>query len=179
MKKLVLYVVAAAALAGSGVAFTALANPGGEEESAAQTMMAERGFLLDAKLAGMKAALKLTPDQEKLWPAFETAVRDAYKARMDAMMARRQQMMSGPPSPIDMLTHMSDHMAQMSQELKKVADAAKPLYDSLDATQKAHFGPLMRMLRPRGPGGGMGGMMGGGGMMGPMHGPMMMEPKRP
>jgi hypothetical protein len=176
MKKLVLSALAAAALAGSGLAFTALAAPGGEEGPAAEAM-ADRGFLLDAKLAGMKAALKLTADQEKLWPAFETAVRDADKARMDAMMARRKQMTPGqPPSPIDMLTQMSEHMAQMSQQIKKVADAAKPLYDGLDATQKAHFGPLMRMLRPRGPGGGMMGPMGG---MGPMHGPMMMEQNRP
>ena len=41
--------------------------------------------LLDARLAGMKAGLKLTPDQEKLWGPFEAAVRDASKAHMEAM----------------------------------------------------------------------------------------------
>ena len=50
---------------------------------------------LDAKLAGLKAGLRLTPDQEKLWPPFETAVRDAAKLHMDqmkSMMDRMQKM---------------------------------------------------------------------------------------
>ena len=32
--------------------------------------------------------------------------------------------------------------------IKKIADAAKPLYDSLDETQKHKFGMLGRMLMP-------------------------------
>ena len=32
--------------------------------------------MLDARLAGLKAGLRLTPDQEKLWGPFEAAVRD-------------------------------------------------------------------------------------------------------
>ena len=58
--------------------------------------------LLSAKLAGLKAALKLTPDQEKLWAPFETSVRDAAEMRMKhmgemmkAMMERRAKMGSG------------------------------------------------------------------------------------
>ena len=60
--------------------------------------------MLDASLAGLKAGLKLTPDQEKLWPPFEAAVRDATKLRMDqmtAMMDRAQKMR-------DMAPHMPD-----------------------------------------------------------------------
>jgi hypothetical protein len=48
------------------------------------------------------------------------------------------------------MTHMSDRLAKASEEVKKVADAAKPLYDSLDDGQKRHFGPLVRMLREHG-----------------------------
>ena len=33
--------------------------------------------MLDAHLAGLKAGLKLTAEQEKNWPAFETAIREA------------------------------------------------------------------------------------------------------
>ena len=152
MNKLVLSAVAVAALAGSAFTFNAVAATDTAQPPAPQHRMADRGFVLDAKLAGMKAALKLTPDQEKLWPAFETAVRDAAKARMESMQSFREQMRSGErPSPIAMMTEMSDHLAKMSDELKKVSDAAKPLYDSLDDTQKSHFGPLLRMLREGGP----------------------------
>jgi hypothetical protein len=47
---------------------------------------------LDARVAGMKAGLKLSPDQEKNWPAFETAYRDLAKLRMDRMKERHDAM---------------------------------------------------------------------------------------
>jgi len=53
--------------------------------------------MMDAGLGGMKAALKLTPDQNPLWEAFENAVRGAGKARMDdmrQMMENRERMSS-------------------------------------------------------------------------------------
>jgi Spy/CpxP family protein refolding chaperone len=150
MKQTILAAAAAFALAGSAAAYHAVAAPVGAEGPAAQRM-AEAGFVLDAKLAGMKAALKLTPEQEKLWPPFETAVRDGVKLRMEAMRDMREQM-RGPdrPSPIAMMTEMSDRLGKASEALKKVADTAKPLYDSLDEGQKSHFGPLLRMLREGG-----------------------------
>jgi len=168
MKKLVFSAIAAAALAGSAFTLPALAAADTAAAPAAESSMAEPSFLLDAKLAGMQAALKLTPEQQKLWPAFESAVRDGVKLRMEMMGAMREQMKSGErPSPIDMLTQVSDHLEKASQAIKHVVDAAKPLYDSLNDEQKSHFGPLLHMLH-----GGMmdRGMMMGGGMMG--HGMM-------
>jgi Spy/CpxP family protein refolding chaperone len=148
MKKTALAAVAALVLAGSGLAYTAVAAP----DAPGPHHMADAGFLLDAKLAGMKAALKLTPEQDKLWPPFETAVRDGVKLRTDAMREMRDEEHGEPrPSPIAMMTEMSDHLAKASEALKKVADTAKPLYDSLDDSQKSHFGPLLHMLREGGP----------------------------
>ena len=60
-----------------------------------QHWAADHEALLDAKLAGLKAGLKLTSDQDKLWPPFETAVRDAAKLHMEhmkSMMERMQKM---------------------------------------------------------------------------------------
>ena len=57
------------------------AEPAGMERM--QHWAADHEALLDANLAGMKAGLKLTPDQEKLWGPFETVVRDAAKTRME------------------------------------------------------------------------------------------------
>ena len=152
MKKLVLSAVAAAALAGSAFIPPAVAAADNSGPPPAENSMADHGFVLDAKLAGMKAALKLTPEQEKLWPAFESAVRDGAKMRMEMMGAMREQMKGGErPSPIEMLTKMSDRLGKASQALKQVADAAKPLYDSLNDEQKSHFGPLLHMLRGAGP----------------------------
>ena len=114
-----------------------------------QQWMADRETMLDAKLAGMKAGLGLTADQEKLWSPFESAVRTADKSRMDAMgqmMRMREQ--GERMSPVDHLDAMAERMSQGGANIKKIAEAAKPLYDSLDASQKHKFGMLGRMLMP-------------------------------
>jgi hypothetical protein len=150
MKKLVVGVLAAVALTGSVFALGAAAAPADPSSPAGEmrAMAEARGFMLDARLAGMKAALKLTPDQEKNWAPFEAAVRDAAKARMEEMRAMHEAMRGAErPSPIDHMNMMADHMAKASADLKAIASAAKPLFDSLDETQKRHFGPLLMTLR--------------------------------
>jgi zinc resistance-associated protein len=152
MKKLILSAVAAAALAGSALSY-ATAAPDASDGPAEHHHHMDRGFLLDAKLAGMKSALKLTADQEKLWAPFETAVRDGVKARMEARKAWREQADGDDdkaPSPIDRMNHMSERLEKASQSLRQVADSAKPLYDSLDQGQKDRFGPLLHTLREGG-----------------------------
>jgi Spy/CpxP family protein refolding chaperone len=166
MKKLLVVSLAAAALTGSVFAIGAAAAPDNPPPPAAGDM---GGFMLDAHLAGMKAALKLTPEQEKNWAPFEAAVREAAKARADEMRAMREEMRDERPNPIARMTMMSERLAKAATQMKAVADAAKPLFDSLDETQKRHFGPLLMSLRERGA---HGGAMMGGPMMG---GPMMME----
>ena len=149
MRHLIVPALVAAALAGSAYKIAAYAAPGAmeaaHEEGAA--------FLLDAKLAGIHAALRLSADQDKYWPPFEAAVREAEQARQEMRRAMRQEREADPrPSPVAMMNLMSDDLAKASSELKKVADAAKPLFDSLDDSQKRHFGPLVHMLREGGPG---------------------------
>jgi hypothetical protein len=82
-------ILVAALVAGSLSAPTfALAAEGDQQASRAERMQqwaADHATMLDAKLAGIKAGLGLTSDQEKLWGPFESAVKDADKSRMDAM----------------------------------------------------------------------------------------------
>jgi hypothetical protein len=54
-------------------------------------------------------------------------------------------------SPVDRLEAMSDRLSQGATNVKKIAEAAKPLYDSLDESQKHKFGMLGRMLMPERP----------------------------
>jgi hypothetical protein len=151
MKRTVLVVLAALAVSASAFALRAAAE-GDQQPSHAERMQhwaADRETMLDAKLAGMKAGLQLTPDQEKLWSPFEAAVKDAAKARMDAMQKIMQTHEQGEHmSPIDHLEAMADHLSQGAADIKKIADAAKPLYASLDDSQKHKFGMLGRMLMP-------------------------------
>jgi hypothetical protein len=129
-----------------------LAAEGDQQASRAERMQhwaADRETMLDAKLAGMKAGLGLTADQEKLWSAFESAVKDADKSRMDAMGEMMQMRSQGEHmSPVDHLDAMADRLSQAATNIKKIAGAAKPLYDALDESQKHKFGMLGRMLMP-------------------------------
>jgi hypothetical protein len=128
----------------------ALAAEGDQQTSRAERMQqwaADRETMLDAKLAGMKAGLGLTADQEKLWSPFESAVRDADRSRVGAMRQMMQMREQGErTSPIDHLEAMADRLSQSATNIKKIADAAKPLYDSLNESQKHNFGMLGRML---------------------------------
>jgi hypothetical protein len=142
---LTIAVVSAFAL--PAVAATANEPNGQQGMERIQHWAADREMVLDAKLAGMKAELKLSPDQEKLWGPFETAVQNAAKARMEDM----QQMMGARDermSPIDRLDAMANHLSKAAADVKQVADTAKPLYASLDETQKHEFATLGRMLMP-------------------------------
>jgi hypothetical protein len=135
-----------------------------------QHWAADHQALLDAKLAGLKAGLKLTPDQEQLWGPFEAAVRDAAKMRMEhmrAMMDRMRGMMGEDAerrSPVDHIEMMASHMSEAASALTKIADAAKPFYASLDGSQKRIFGWLGRELLMMGQGHPGMGMMGHDGM---------------
>jgi hypothetical protein len=153
MKQYIIAPVAAFALGASAFALTASAAPTDQtmtpNAERTQHWAADREAVLSAKLTGMKAGLKLTADQEKLWGPFETAVRDSHKDRIDAMK-KMAEMRQGNEhmSPIDFMDRWSSRLSQAAADIKKVADAAKPLYDSLDATQKRDFTTLGRMLLP-------------------------------
>ena len=108
--------------------------------------------LTDARVAGLKAGLKLTAEQEKNWPAVEAAIRDLAKERADRMATRREARRGGDnaqqqprPDAITRLRQGADAMTARATGLKKLADAAEPLYKSLDDGQKRRFGMLLRM----------------------------------
>src|SRR5262249_54354135 len=100
-----------------------------------------------------KAGLKLTPDQEKNWPAFETALRGMVTLRIERIKARQAASQQPPASPFDRLARRADRMNKASAALKQIADTGAPLYASLHDSQKARFTILAAMLRPRPHGG--------------------------
>ena len=159
MKKAILAGVAAVAILGSSAVY---AQHRYHQHHRMSTE--DRAAFLDAKIASVKAGLKLTPDQEKLWPPVETAVRDFAKQRMaqanaraserEARRAERDQKGSqdGKPAaadqtrdPVASLRERADRMAETATGLKKIADAADPLYKTLDEGQKRRLTMMTRM----------------------------------
>src|SRR6202048_1337681 len=86
MKKFLLAGVAAVAIAGSTVAYAQHHRQWFHEHM--RMSPEDRAAFTDARIAAVKAGLKLTLDQEKLWPPVETAVRDFAKLRIDRANAR-------------------------------------------------------------------------------------------
>src|SRR5947208_3215668 len=54
----------------------------------------DRSAYADARIAAVHAGLKLTAEQEKLWPPVEAAVRDFAKLRIDRAKARQKPLKS-------------------------------------------------------------------------------------
>jgi hypothetical protein len=149
MRKILFASIALASLASATFAFDALAAA--PDASQMQLVQERHAVMLEAHLAAMKAGLKLSAEQEKNWPAFEAAIRDAEKARADRWRLARARMSEGErPSPLERMTMMADHLQKMGAQLQAVAEAGKPLYDSLTDEQKRSFGPLMHEFKLRG-----------------------------
>ena len=120
----------------------------------------DRAAMADAKIAAVHAGLKLSADQEKLWPPVESAVRDLVKVRIDRAKEREaREATAGKgdeqqrPDPVTRLRNRADRMAATASALKKIADAADPLYKTLDDGQKRRLALLTRHGHHRGEGG--------------------------
>jgi hypothetical protein len=144
MKRVLLGMLSAtAAVAVSACGFTAAAQSD-QQPPHAELAQHWAEAAIDAQLKGMKASLRLTPDQEKDWGPFESAVRDAEKTRVIALQKEQESNLS----PMDRLNAKAERLAQSQAGLDQIVEAAKPLYAQLDATQKHKFIALGRMLVP-------------------------------
>ena len=143
--------IAALAIAGSTAVYAQHHRHWGHVRMAPE----DRAAMVDARIAAVHAGLKLNADQEKLWPPVETAVRDFAKLRIDRANAR---MNAGPPDadraedPVARLRQRAEDMGATSAALKKIADAADPLYKTLDEGQKRRLSMLTRHHGPFGGG---------------------------
>jgi hypothetical protein len=130
----------------------------------------DRAAMADAKIAAVHAGLKLTADQEKLWPPVESAVREMVKIKLDraaawAAAAAAAKPDDAKPDPVARLRNRADRMMARATVMKKIADAADPLYKTLDDGQKRRLAMLTHRHRHGGGEGWRGrferGMMGG------------------
>lgn len=91
---------------------------------------------VEQRLGDFKNALRLTPEQEARWPAFESGVRDFIRLRAQQLATMRD---SQPSTPADRMRQRAESLAAMSSTLKRLADAEDPLYATLTDAQKDRF----------------------------------------
>ena len=113
---------------------------------------ADRNNLTDMRIDLVKAALQLTPEQEKLWPPVESAIRARAEDRK-ARVAKIQETVGRRADesrvdtlrnrdPIAFLQRRSEALAQRSADLDKLAEAWQPLYKTLSPDQRQRMAAL-------------------------------------
>ncbi|MGQ3672233.1 Spy/CpxP family protein refolding chaperone [Xanthobacter sp. TB0136] len=180
MKKAVLAATAAALIAGTSVSFAAPGpggpgGHGGPGKPAGWRISPEgQALLADARFAAVKSVLKLNAEQEKLFDNLQKTVKDlakeradARKAAFEARKAERKDEKRGEFDPVARMRVSADRMEARANNLRKIADAAAPFYNSLDAQQKENLGVLVR--------GGFANFLGGMGPRYPGMGPGWMQ----
>jgi hypothetical protein len=106
----------------------------------------------DARVAAVKVGLKLTPEQEKTWPAVEAAIRDMHQQQINRTNKYKTVAATDPASardPIVIMRRRADMMADAAAALKQFADIAEPFYRSLDDAQKNRLRVLLVGLNSR------------------------------
>lgn len=146
MRKFAIAAVAVLAIAGSTAVYAQHRHWG---HGFSRMSPEDRSAYADARIAAVHAGLRLTADQEKLWPPVEAAVREFAKLRIDRANARMN-----PPSddsrrddPLARLRDRAETMATTAAAMKKIAEAADPLYKTLDDAQKRRLTFLTGMGR--------------------------------
>ena len=124
-----------------------------ERSNAAERLnAADRNTLTEMRIDLVKAALQLTPDQEKYWPTVESAIRagaedrKARVAKVIETVGKRADQNSVEVmrnrDPIAFLQRRSEALAQRSADLDKLAEAWRPLYQTLSPEQRQRMAAL-------------------------------------
>ena len=113
---------------------------------------ADRNTLTDLRIDLAKAALQLTPDQEKYWPAVENAIRaraedrKARVAKISETVGRRADQnpieILRNRDPIAFLQRRSEALAQRSADYDKLAEAWQPLYKTFSQEQRQRMAAI-------------------------------------
>lgn len=99
-----------------------------------QYTAADADAVLNARIIALKTVMALTPDQEKLWPPVEAAIRDIAKNSFE----RLKQRLAAPPATdfVNSVARMADGEEARAKDLRMFLAAAKPLLATLSPEQK-------------------------------------------
>jgi hypothetical protein len=120
----------------------------GEPQLSAEQIVANS----DAYIDRIKAELNLTPEQEKNWTAFNSAMHYLGHNGADRLNLRIARAKRDPPDDIiEQMRNEAQFLNDRAVDQRSVADAAEPLFTSLDDKQKAIFiEEMVRLSHERG-----------------------------
>ena len=120
----------------------------GEPQLTAEQIVANS----DANIERIKNELKLTPEQEKHWTGFNSAMHYLGHNGADRLNLRIARAKRDPPDDIiEQMRNEAQFLNDRAVDQRNVADAAEPLFASLDDKQKAVFiEEMVRLSHERG-----------------------------
>ncbi len=120
----------------------------GEPQLTAEQIVANS----DANIERIKIELKLTPEQEKHWTGFNSAMHYLGHNGADRLNLRIARAKRDPPDDIiEQMRNEAQFLNDRAVDQRGVADAAEPLFASLDDKQKAVFiEEMVRLSHERG-----------------------------
>lgn len=98
--------------------------------------------VLNARIAALKAVLELTPEQEKLWPAVESAIRASAR---NASERFKQRSAIKPVDFLQVLDMVAAGEEARARDIRSFIAAAKPLVASLNDEQKRRMPAFLGM----------------------------------
>lgn len=106
----------------------------------------------DANIDRIKTELNLTPEQEKQWAGFNSAMHYLGHNGADRLNLRIARAQRDPPDDIiEQMRNEAQFLNDRAVDQRGVADAAEPLYASLDDKQKQIFiNEMVRLSHERG-----------------------------
>ncbi|WP_454628372.1 Spy/CpxP family protein refolding chaperone [Bradyrhizobium cenepequi] len=106
----------------------------------------------DANIERIKKELNLTPEQEKYWAGFNSAMHYLGHNGADRVNLRIARAKRDPPDDvIEQMRNEAQFLNDRAVDQRNVADAAEPLYASLDDKQKQIFiNEMVRLSHERG-----------------------------
>jgi len=110
-----------------------------QEASHARLTPTDLNILTDARIGIVKATLQLTPEQQKFWPPIEEAIRTRAEARFHRLARLKtlvEQAGQHDFNPVELIRGRAEALAERSANLKRLADAWQPLYQTLNPDQK-------------------------------------------
>jgi hypothetical protein len=94
----------------------------------------------DANIERIKKSLNLTPEQEKNWAGFNSAMHYLGHNGADRLNLRIARAKRDPPDDIiEQMRNEAQFLNDRAVDQRNVADAAEPLFTSLDDNQKTIF----------------------------------------
>jgi LTXXQ motif family protein len=106
----------------------------------------------DADIERIKTELNLTPEQEKNWSGFSSAMHYLGHNGADRLNLRIARAKRDPADDIvEQMRNEAQFLVDRAADQRNVADAAEPLYSSLDDKQKQVFvEEMVRLSHERG-----------------------------